>query len=94
MVGLGEATPSAERLRLLASWAAPADRPQDNPTTTPWKELMQITRSTIDTAKGPADWFTGDVYIDSVAAAPPPSRMTANLVHFMPGAHPTGTATR
>ena len=34
---------------------------------------MQITRSSIDTAKGPADWFTGDVYIDAVAAAPPPS---------------------
>ena len=47
---------------------------------------MQITRSSIDTAKGPDDWFTGDVYIDSVAAAPPPSRLTANLVHFMPGA--------
>ena len=47
---------------------------------------MQITRSSIDTAKGPADWFTGDVYIDAVAAAPPPSRVTANLVHFMPGA--------
>ncbi len=31
---------------------------------------MQITRSSIDTAKGPSDWFTGDVYIDSVAAAP------------------------
>ena len=47
---------------------------------------MQITRSSVDTAKGPADWFTGDVYIDAVAAAPPPSRVTANLVHFMPGA--------
>jgi quercetin dioxygenase-like cupin family protein len=47
---------------------------------------MQITRSSIDTAKGPADWFTGDVYIDAVAAAPEPSRVTANLVHFMPGA--------
>ena len=47
---------------------------------------MQITRSSIDTAKGPADWFTGDVYIDAVAAAPAPSRLTANLVHFMPGA--------
>jgi quercetin dioxygenase-like cupin family protein len=57
---------------------------------------MQITRSSIDTVKGPADWFTGDVYIDAVAAAPPPSRVTANLVHFMPGArthwhrHPLG----
>ena len=57
---------------------------------------MQITRSSVDTAKGAADWFTGDVYIDAVAAAPPPSRVTANLVHFMPGArthwhrHPLG----
>jgi quercetin dioxygenase-like cupin family protein len=47
---------------------------------------VQITRSSVDTAKGAADWFTGDVYIDAVAAAPPPSRVTANLVHFMPGA--------
>ena len=57
---------------------------------------MQITRSSVDTAKGAADWFTGDVYIDAVAAAPAPSRVTANLVHFMPGArthwhrHPLG----
>jgi hypothetical protein len=55
---------------------------------------MQITRSSIDTVKGPADWFTGDVYIDPVAPAPAPSRVTAALVHFMPGARaPTGTAT-
>ena len=47
---------------------------------------MQITRSSIDTFKGPADWFTGDVYVDQVAAAPAPSRLTASLVHFMPGA--------
>ena len=47
---------------------------------------MQITHSSIATAKGPADWFTGDVYIDAVAAAPAPSRVSANLVHFMPGA--------
>ena len=47
---------------------------------------MQITRSSITTAKGPADWFTGDVYIDAVAGAPAPSRLSANLVHFMPGA--------
>ncbi|MGH2867906.1 MAG: (R)-mandelonitrile lyase, partial [Solirubrobacteraceae bacterium] len=25
---------------------------------------MQITRSSIDTQEGPADWFTGEVYID------------------------------
>jgi NAD(P)-dependent dehydrogenase (short-subunit alcohol dehydrogenase family) len=40
---------------------------------------VQITRSSIDTAKGPADWFTGDVYIDAVAAAPAPSRVTADV---------------
>ena len=33
---------------------------------------MQITRSTLDTVKGPDDRFTGDVYIDPVAAAPAP----------------------
>ena len=47
---------------------------------------MQITRSSVNTVEGPADWFTGDVYIDAVAAAPAPSRVSANLVHFMPGA--------
>jgi hypothetical protein len=36
---------------------------------------MEITRSSIDTGKGPDDWFTGDVYIDAVAAAPPPARV-------------------
>jgi quercetin dioxygenase-like cupin family protein len=57
---------------------------------------MEITRSSIDTAKGPAEWFTGDVYIDAVAAAPAPARVQANLVHFTPGArtawhtHPLG----
>jgi hypothetical protein len=49
---------------------------------------MEITRSSIDTVKGPADWFTGDVYIDGVAAAPSPARVQANLVHFTPGATP------
>jgi quercetin dioxygenase-like cupin family protein len=57
---------------------------------------MQITRSSIATAKGPADWFTGDVYIDAVSAAPAPNRAQTNLVHFTPGArtawhtHPLG----
>jgi quercetin dioxygenase-like cupin family protein len=57
---------------------------------------MQITRSEIDTAKGPADRFTGDVYIDTVAAPEAPARAAAALVHFTPGArtawhtHPFG----
>ena len=57
---------------------------------------MQITRSSLDTAAGPSDWFTGAVYIDAVAAPAPPSRVAAALVHFTPGArtawhtHPLG----
>jgi quercetin dioxygenase-like cupin family protein len=57
---------------------------------------MEITRSGPGTIKGPDDWFTGDVYIDSVAAAPAPGRVQANLVHFAPAArtawhtHPLG----
>jgi quercetin dioxygenase-like cupin family protein len=57
---------------------------------------MEITRSGPGTIKGSDNWFTGDVYIDSVAAAPAPGRVQANLVHFTPGArtawhtHPLG----
>jgi len=57
---------------------------------------MQITRSSIDTAKGPYDWFTGDVYIDAVAAPAATSTFAGALVHFTPGArtawhmHPHG----
>ncbi len=38
------------------------------------------------TAKGPASWFTGDVWIDVVAQAQGPSPMTIGSVHFTPGA--------
>ena len=47
---------------------------------------MQITRNSIETVPGPTDWFTGDVYIDAVAAAPQPARLQAASVHFTPGA--------
>ena len=47
---------------------------------------MDITRSSLDTVKAPADWFTGDVYLDPVAAAPAPGRAQVTLVHFTPGA--------
>ena len=46
---------------------------------------MQITRSSIDTQKGPADWFTGDVYIDALAAPEASSTFAAANVHFTPG---------
>jgi quercetin dioxygenase-like cupin family protein len=57
---------------------------------------MQITRNSIDTIQGPADWFTGNVFIDSVAAPSGASRINASSVHFTPGArtawhtHPNG----
>src|SRR3954451_2735487 len=57
---------------------------------------MQITRSGVDTQKGPADWFTGDVYLDAVAAPAGSATVAAALVHFTPGArtawhtHPHG----
>ena len=47
---------------------------------------MEITRSGIETGRGPAEWFTGDVYLDPVAAAPAPGRVRGALVHFTPGA--------
>ena len=57
---------------------------------------MQITRNSSETAPGPAEWFTGAVFIDAVAAPSDGSRLSASSVHFTPGArtawhtHPNG----
>ena len=57
---------------------------------------MEITRSSIHTAKGPTDWFTGDVYVDTITAPSGAWRIGAASVHFTPGArtawhtHPRG----
>ena len=57
---------------------------------------MQITRNSLDTAPGPADWFTGDVFLDVVAVPSDSSQLAAASVHFAPGArtawhtHPNG----
>jgi quercetin dioxygenase-like cupin family protein len=57
---------------------------------------MQITRNSIETVRGPAEWFTGTVYIDPVAAPSEGARIHASSVHFAPGArtawhtHPNG----
>jgi len=57
---------------------------------------MQITRSSINTAKGPADWFTGDVHFDIVATPKELAPVLSTNVHFAPGArtawhtHPRG----
>jgi|SRR5947199_8055193 len=60
------------------------------------RKQMQITRNSLDTAAGPSDWFTGTVYIDTIATASEPSRLAAASVHFAPEArtawhtHPFG----
>jgi quercetin dioxygenase-like cupin family protein len=57
---------------------------------------MQITRNSIKTMAGPSEWFTGAVYVDTVATPVSPSRLSASSVHFSPGArtawhtHPNG----
>ena len=57
---------------------------------------MQVTRNGVDTVRGPEDWFTGAVYLDSVAAPSNGSRVSVSSVHFTPGArtawhtHPNG----
>jgi quercetin dioxygenase-like cupin family protein len=57
---------------------------------------MEITRSSLETTPGPSDRFTGDVYIDAVAAPSGDSQVMASWVHFTPGArtawhtHPNG----
>ena len=57
---------------------------------------MHIARSSTETAAGPGDWFTGAVFIDTVATPGGGSRISASSVHFAPGArtawhtHPNG----
>ena len=55
---------------------------------------MQITRSSIDTQKGPTDWFTGDVYIDAVAAPAGSSIFAAAACTSRPAPARPGTPTR
>ncbi len=47
---------------------------------------MQVTSSSGETVAGPAEWFTGSVFIDSVAKPSGRSRLQASSVHFAPGA--------
>ncbi len=58
---------------------------------------MEITRNgTQPSVKGPDEWFTGDVRIDSQFQRSEPSRLTGAIVTFEPGArtawhtHPLG----
>jgi hypothetical protein len=48
-------------------------------------DRMEI-QSRQPSSKGPADRFTGDVWIDSIAQGEGPSRVRVNKVRFAPGA--------
>jgi quercetin dioxygenase-like cupin family protein len=74
--------------RVLKQFAARAEREKE--------AHMQITRNTTDTTTAPSEWFSGAVFIDSVAVPSGSSRLSASRVHFTPGArtawhtHPNG----
>jgi quercetin dioxygenase-like cupin family protein len=57
---------------------------------------MEIRRKRADSTPGPREWFTGQVWMDEIAAPVPPSRTRVLSVHFAPGArtawhrHPLG----
>jgi quercetin dioxygenase-like cupin family protein len=60
-------------------------------------QAMEITRSgSQPSAKGPAEWFTGNVRIDAPFQRPAPARVGGGMVTFEPGArtawhqHPLG----
>ena len=47
---------------------------------------MRITQSGGQTERGPADWFTGDVYIDTINNPDDQSAIGCAHVRFTPGA--------
>jgi len=57
---------------------------------------MEITRARPETRPGPGEWFRGQVWVDTIATPPAPSRVRIVSVHFAPGArtawhrHPFG----
>jgi quercetin dioxygenase-like cupin family protein len=57
---------------------------------------MQITKNSNETRVGPNEWFTGAVYVDTLATPSGQARLSASSVHFTPGArtawhtHPNG----
>ncbi len=72
------------------SSAAPSSCPDgDGDTHTPPRARRARTRETADqlsTTHGPAELFTGEVYVDVVAHGQAPSRIRVNTVRFGPGA--------
>jgi quercetin dioxygenase-like cupin family protein len=61
----------------------------------PEETTMQLTPIAA-TARGPAERFTGDVYVTPISSPSAPAYLSAGVVHFVPGArtnwhvHPNG----
>jgi len=57
---------------------------------------MKVSRNSLEMAPGPADWFTGTVFVDTIATPPEGFRISGSSVRFTPGArtawhtHPHG----
>ncbi len=57
---------------------------------------MEVTRNSNQTRQGSPEWFTGTVFLDTIATPSNGSRLSANSVHFTPGSrtawhrHPNG----
>src|SRR4051794_29460056 len=76
----------------MARGALAVHRPAGTPSTRPsgvgWVRLGRSRRKENDmeitplpsTQKGPAEWFTGDVWFDVLAAPPEPARLRVNAV--------------
>jgi quercetin dioxygenase-like cupin family protein len=50
------------------------------------RRLLWRSRPSPPTAKGPAEWFTGDVWIDAIVRGDEPSRVRVSAVRFTPSA--------
>ena len=55
---------------------------------------MQVTSSGIETARGSSDWFTGVVYIETIAVLADSSRLGAAACISPPARGPRGTSIR
>ena len=79
--------PPVGRTNVLGSYGQP-------PIETIRTTIVQITRNSIETAAGPSGWFTGAVYVDTVATPSGPSRLSASCVHSRRAHERRGTPTR
>src|SRR4051812_43176222 len=86
----GAATNAARRTNPAPRLTQPTQT-RSAPTCSTWplrtegETYMQITRNETETGNGPGDWFTGTVYIDTIAAPGEASTLGAAAVHFTPG---------